>query len=156
MLGSYSADCPIVLLADDIENVIGIAHAGWRGAKSGVLEATVNNMMSLGAKPEHIVSAISPCIAQDSYEVNADFYQQFLEEDKFNQAFFKDSPKENYYLFNLLDYVKHRLKKLNLKSISSEVAFNTYEDERRFFSCRRAFHKGEPDFGGHLSCIYFQ
>jgi len=153
VLGSDSADCPIVLFADKQNGVIGLAHAGWRGAKSGILQATVNRMIALGGRCENILAAISPCIAQTSYEVSNEFYQQFLEEDIANQSYFIKAKKADHFFFNLLGYVRDCLLNLNLRSVSSEVAFDTYVDERRFFSCRRAMHKGEVCFGGHFSCI---
>lgn len=156
ILGSDSADCPIIIFADDEVGVIGLSHAGWRGAKSGIIEATVEKMILLGAKPHHITAAISPCISQNSYEVDFEFYQNFLEENVCNQSYFKNSNEINYFLFDILGYVKNRLQQLNLKMVSSEVAVNTYSDEKRFFSCRRAAHRGDQGFGGHLSCIYLK
>lgn len=153
ILGSDSADCPIVLLADDKTGVIGLAHAGWRGAKNGIIKETIEKMVFLGAKACDISATISPCIAQSSYEINLDFYKEFLKEDESNHRYFNSSVKENHFLFDLLDYVKNRLIQCKIKSVSTEVSFDTYTDER-FFSCRRATHKGEPWFGGHLSCIY--
>ena len=153
VLGSDSADCPIILFADDIAGVIGLAHAGWRGAKAGIIEDTVEKMILLGAKHQQISAAISPCIAQNSYEVSQEFQQQFLEDNLSNHNYFISSNKENHFLFDLPGYVKSRLLKLNLKFASSEVAFDTYSDEKRFFSCRRATHRNEPWFGGHFSCI---
>ncbi|HSW69442.1 MAG TPA: peptidoglycan editing factor PgeF [Gammaproteobacteria bacterium] len=153
VLGSDSADCPIILFADDMAGVIGLAHAGWRGAKAGIIENTVEQMLLLGAKPRQISAAVSPCIAQCSYEVSQEFQQQFLKESLLNRDYFISSNRENHFLFDLLGYVKNRLFQLNLRSVSSEVAFDTYSDEKRFFSCRRALHRSEPCFGGHLSCI---
>lgn len=155
VLGSDSADCPIILFADSIAGVIGLAHAGWRGSKSGIIEATVEKMIFLGAKPEHIQAAISPCITKKSYEVSMEFYQEFLDENAQNKEFFTNSIKLNHFYFDLLSYVKSRLNALNLKSVSSEVSFDTYSDER-FYSCRRATHRGETSFGGQLSCIYIK
>jgi YfiH family protein len=152
VLGSDSADCPIVLFVDEQAGVIGLAHAGWRGAKTGIIENTIERMISLGAKSQYISAAISPCIAQGSYEVSWDFQKQFLVDHQSNQAYFIPSTKESHYLFDLLGYVKNRLINLNLKYVSSEAAIDTYSDER-FFSCRRAFHRNESWFGGHFSCI---
>jgi len=154
ILASDSADCPIILFADNISNVIGLAHAGWRGAKNGIIEATIKKMISLGAKHQNISAAISPCIAQDSYEVDLEFYQCFLSDSLNNRYYFKSSSNTNHFLFDLLAYVKNRLSQLNLKYVSSEVSFDTYKNEEKFFSCRRAKHTGDKDFGGHLSCIY--
>ena len=156
VLASDSADCPIVLFADEQAGVIGLAHAGWRSAVSGILEATLKKMVSLGAKHQNISAAISPCIHQESYEVSLDFYQQFLEHGAQNEQFFKPSVREQYFMFALPEYVQSRLKACQLKSISMEAALNTYADEQRFFSCRRATHRGEPDFGGHFSCIFIK
>lgn len=156
VLGSDSADCPIILFADEVSNVVGLAHAGWRGAKNGIIEATIERMVSLGAKHQNISAAISPCIAQNSYEVSLEFYQQFVSEGLDNQCYFKDSNKKQHFLFDLLGYVKNHLIQLNLKFVSSEVAFDTYTNEKKFFSCRRAKHKGDQDFGGHLSCIFIK
>lgn len=154
ILGSDSADCPIVLFADEKAKVIGLAHAGWKGAQAGILEATLEKMCLLGAQAEQISAAISPCIAQNSYEVSSDFYQQFINENPANLSYFKNADQAQHYFFNLLAYVKDRLLHLRLKSVSSEVALDTYTDEKRFFSCRRAKHKNEPYFGGQLSCIF--
>jgi YfiH family protein len=154
ILGSTSADCPTILFADDHAGVIGIAHAGWRGAKCGVIEATVERMIFLGAKPENIHASISPCIRQDSYEVSDDFHQEFLKENVLNRVFFKPSIKEKHFLFNLPAYVKQRLAQLNLQSVS-DMGIDTYTNENDFFSCRRATHQKEPDFACQLSCIVY-
>lgn len=154
LLGSDSADCPIVLFVDAKAEVIGLSHAGWRGAKSGVLDSTVNQMVSLGATPCDIMAAISPCISQDSYEVGVDFYQQFMKDDLQNQCYFKKANKENHFMFDLPGYVVGCLKRLGLKSINP-IGIDTYTD-KRFFSCRRSYHQGEDDFGGHFSCIYLK
>ncbi|NNM43092.1 MAG: peptidoglycan editing factor PgeF [Chlamydiae bacterium] len=156
ILGSDSADCPIVLFADEQAKVIGLAHAGWRGAIKGVIEATVEQMVSIGATHEHISAAISPCIAQNSYEVSLEFFEQFIDQDVGNKSYFTNSTKANHFLFDLLGYVKNRLYRVNVKVVSSEVAFDTYSDERRFYSCRRATHRAEKCFGGQLSCIYLK
>lgn len=151
ILGSDSADCPIVLLADPNASVVGLAHAGWRGAKIGVLESTVKQMVDLGAKLHNIVAAISPCIAQNSYEVSHDFYQQFIIDNSENQSYFKNALRHNHFMFDLLGYVQDRLTQLDLKSVE-KIGIDTYSDER-FFSYRRSCHLGEEDFGGQLSCI---
>jgi len=151
MLGSDSADCPIVLFADVQAGVIGLAHAGWRGAKNGVLESTVSQMVSLGATPSNIVAAISPCISQASYEVSDDFYQQFINDNLDNRCYFKNANKLNHFMFDLPKYVEDCLVRLGLGSIG-QIGIDTYADER-FFSCRRSYHAGDDDFGGHFSCI---
>ncbi|HSW71448.1 MAG TPA: peptidoglycan editing factor PgeF [Gammaproteobacteria bacterium] len=151
LLGSDSADCPIVLFADIQASVIGLAHAGWRGAKNGVLESTVKQMMSLGAIPHNIVAAISPCIAQASYEVSADFQEQFTNDNPENIHYFKRAKKPSHFMFDLSGFVEGCLVRLGLRTVG-QIGVDTYSDER-FFSCRRSYHAGEDDFGGHFSCI---
>lgn len=154
LLGSDSADCPIVLFADEQAGVIGLAHAGWRGAKAGVLESTIKKMQELGATPNHILAAISPCIAQTSYEVSNDFYQAFINDNPNNLRYFQNAKKLNHFMFDLPAFVQGRLADLSLKSIE-HIGVDTYTD-KRFFSCRRAYHAGEDDFGGNFSCIFLK
>lgn len=153
ILATDSADCPIVLLADVQAKVIGLAHAGWRSAKIGIIEKTIEHMILLGANKNHISAVIGPCITQDSYEVDSNFYQQFLLERDENQTYFEPSKNYGHHMFNLPNYVKDRLSQLKLQSIST-INLDTYTNEDLFFSCRRACHRKENDFGGHLSCIF--
>ena len=153
VLASDSADCPIVLFADEQAEIIGVAHSGWQGAKKGVVENTVAQMVLLGANQQHICAVISPCITQNSYEVGPEFHQQFLSETQANTQYFEPSIKQGHFMFDLLHYVKDKLLRLKLKSVSV-IGLDTYANDDLFFSYRRAFHKGEPDFGGQLSCIY--
>lgn len=155
VLGSDSADCPIVLFADEQAEVIGLAHAGWRGARNGVIDNTVQKMINIGANQHNISAVVSPCISQASYEVSNDFHQQFLLENSSNHIYFKDSNKATHFMFDLLGYVSDKLLKLNLKSVTA-IGLDTYSNEDKFFSCRRSAHRGETDFGGHLSCIYLE
>ncbi|CDZ78946.1 Laccase domain protein YfiH [Legionella massiliensis] len=154
VLASNSADCPIVLLADEGAEVIGLAHAGWRSAKSGIIEKTVEKMITLGAKQNQIAAVIGPCITKDSYEVDSIFFQQFLLAKAQNKVYFSPSKKPDHYMFDLLSYVNDDLNRLVLKSVTA-IGLDTYKKEELFFSCRRAYHRNEPDFGGHLSCVYF-
>lgn len=154
-LGTSSADCPIILFADEKAKVVGLAHAGWRGAKLGVIEATLEKMIEVGASPHMISASIGPCISQESYEVGLDFYQQFLNDKYENQTYFKTAININKKLFDLRGFVRDKLLSSGLLSVS-EVNLDTYRDEERFFSCRRATHRGEPDFGGHLSFIHLR
>lgn len=152
VLGTDTADCPAVLFADAQAKVIGLAHAGWKGARNGIVDETIKKMILLGAKPSQISAAISPCIAQDSYEISLEFYEDFLSENKANEIYFKCANRPNHFFFDLLGYVRNQLLRLGLNSVSTEVAFDTYTD-KRFFSCRRTKHAGEGEFGGHFSCI---
>lgn len=151
VLGSDSADCPIILLADEHAGVIGLAHAGWRSAKQGIIEATLHKMICLGAKPNQIRAAIGPCIAQNSYEVGPEFFESFIQATPQNKCYFIPAKKTLHHQFNLQAYVNDKLKNAGIQSVSS-LNIDTYTNED-FFSCRQSQHKGEPDFGGHLSFI---
>ena len=155
VLASDSADCPIVLFADKQAEIIGLAHAGWKGAKLGIVEKTVEKMIFLGANQDNICAVVSPCITQNSYEVSEEFYQQFLAERHNNEVYFIQSKKQGHFLFDLLNYVQDKLRRLSLKSVTA-IGLDTYSNEELFFSCRRAYHQGETDFGGQLSCVYLK
>jgi len=155
VLASDSADCPIVLLADEQAEIIGLVHAGWRGAKLGVIENTIKKMIDLGAQPTNMSAVVSPCITQDSYEVAADYQQRFLADTSDNKQYFKLSHNPGHFMFDLLGFVKDKLQHLQLKSVTS-MGLDTYANDDLFFSCRRATHQGAPYFGGQLSSIYFR
>ena len=149
MLGIVTADCAPVLFADAEAGVIGAAHAGWRGAHHGVLEATVRRMEALGARPGRIAAAIGPTIAQDSYEVDWDFCEQFEER---HDRFFRRGRRPGKWLFDLPAYVAWRLGTLSLAAID-DLALDTYADAARFHSFRRATHAGEATQGRQISLI---
>lgn len=152
ILGFESADCPIILFFDPRESLIGIAHAGWRGAHSGIVEATVQLMCDLGSQSSDIAAVICPCISQESYEVGTEVYSSFLNKNEKNKKFFISSKHAQHYMFDLRGYVKELLLELGLQNVSA-IEIDTYQDEEQFFSCRRAFHRGDIEFGGHLSFI---
>ena len=152
VLGILAADCAPVLLADAAAGVIGAAHAGWRGARNGILEATVAAMQGLGAARERIAAVIGPCIHQASYEVGAEFQTEFLGEDAANERFFTASLRAGRFLFDLPGYVAERLRRSGLQSVE-RVNADTCADEARFFSYRRATLRGEGDYGRGLSAI---
>jgi len=151
-IGVSIADCGPVLFADSEARVIGCAHSGWKGALTGVLEATLDKMETLGAKRERIVAAIGPLIRQDSYEVGPEFVARFHEADHKNIRFFAPSDREHHSLFDLPGYIAMRLKKAGLSEID-DLCLDTYSDEARFFSYRRTTHKGEPDYGRLVAAI---
>jgi polyphenol oxidase len=151
-LGILTADCAPVLFADRKARVVGAAHAGWRGAVSGVLDATVAAMAKHGARPESIVAAIGPCIAQASYEVGPEFPAPFLAEDPANAAFFKPSARAGHFMFDLRGYVARRLKTIGIGSVHV-LTNDTCREEERFFSYRRACLRGEKDYGREISVI---
>jgi YfiH family protein len=151
-LGILTADCAPVLFADAEARIIGAAHAGWRGALSGVLEATVEAMKKLGAVPQRIHAAIGPCIGSDSYEVGPEFPAPFLAETAGNEVFFRAAPRAGHFLFDLAGYATARLKRLSLARIET-MPGDTAADVERFFSYRRSYHRKEPDYGRELSAI---
>ena len=151
-LGILTADCAPVLFADAEARIIGAAHAGWRGALSGVLEATVDAMTKLGASPQRIHAAIGPCIGRDSYEVGPEFPAPFLAENAANASFFRPAPREGHFLFDLAGYGAARLKRLGFARIET-IPGDTATDAARFFSYRRTCHRKEPDYGRELSAI---
>jgi polyphenol oxidase len=151
-LGILTADCVPVLFADAEARIIGAAHAGWRGAVSGVLEATVTAMTNLGAAPKRIAATIGPCIAQPSYEVGPEFPAPFLAEDAANAAFFVAAARAGHFLFDLPGYVARRLGRLGLKRIA-RTGGDTAAEPDRFFSYRRSCLEKEPDYGREISAI---
>ncbi len=151
-VGILTADCAPVLFADSECGVIGAAHAGWRGALAGIVEATVNAMCALGARREAIVAAVGPCIGHESYEVGPEFPRPFLAEDPAGGALFAPSPREGHFLFDLRGYVARRLAALGLAPVSS-TPIDTFTEESHFFSYRRATLRGERDYGRCLSAV---
>lgn len=151
LLGILTADCAPVLLADAEAGVVGAAHAGWRGALAGVTDAAIAAMEELGARRERIAAAIGPCIAQPSYEVDEAFRLRFLKADQANARFFAAAPGERPH-FDLEAYVEARLTAAAIARVEP-LRLDTYADEHRFFSYRRATHRDEPDYGRQFSLI---
>ena len=151
LLGILTADCAPVLFADHREAVVGAAHAGWRGALAGVTDATIDAMVKLGARRDQIHAAVGPCIAQPSYEVDDAFRARFIDADGDNARFFVSGPAGKPH-FNLEDYVVHRLIAAGIGEVEA-LNLDTYADSDRFFSFRRATHRGEADYGRQLSAI---
>jgi YfiH family protein len=138
-----------VLLADVEAGVVGAAHAGWRGAVAGVTDAVIDTMESLGARRHRIAAAVGPCIAGQSYEVDDAFRDRFIAVDPDNDRFFRAGLKPH---FDLEAYVTHRLRNGGIASVDP-LGLDTYSDEGRFFSFRRATHRGEPDYGRQIALI---
>ncbi|HEX7776074.1 MAG TPA: peptidoglycan editing factor PgeF [Parvibaculum sp.] len=151
-LGILAADCAPVLFADNAARVIGAAHAGWKGAFTGVLEATIEAMTGLGAARERIVAAIGPCISRDAYEVGPEFRDRFLETDAANGKWFTPSARDTHFMFDLPAYAASRLDAAGVAAVTT-LGLCTYADEKRFFSYRRTTHRGEPDYGRQMSAI---
>ncbi len=150
VLAVATADCVPLLFFDPISNVIGVSHAGWRGAFAGVIENTLTAMQSLGSQISNILVAIGPCIHQESYEVDINFYNTFMEHDFSSGSFF--TPTNDRYLFDLPGYVRHRLVAAGIQQID-QIPYNTYAHPTIFFSCRRSYHQRAASFGCQLSVI---
>jgi len=149
VLGIVTADCAPVLLADRRAGVIGAAHAGWRGAHGGILEAVVEEMEALGAHREDIAAAIGPAIALESYEVDDAFRARFTQSDG---RFFAPASRAGHWLFDLEGYVEARLDAMGVGVVEC-LGLDTYAGEGRFHSYRRATHRGEPTYGRQYSLI---
>ena len=152
LLGILTADCAPVLLSDTQAGVIGAAHAGWKGAISGVTDATIAAMEALGAKRARISAAIGPCIARASYEVDALFLARFTNSDAANERFFADGKRAAHHQFDLEAYVAHRLAVAGIKRVAA-LGIDTYAHSDQYFSFRRATHTGDPDYGRQISLI---
>ena len=150
-LGILTADCQPVLLAEPEAGVVGAAHAGWKGALSGVLDATVDAMEGLGARRDRIRAVIGPAIGPDAYEVGPEFRDRFLADDPANARFFRPGAGDRL-LFDLPGY---GLARLRLTGIAAArwTGHCTFSDAERFFSYRRATHAGEADYGRLISVI---
>jgi YfiH family protein len=151
LLGILTADCAPVLLADAEAGVVGAAHAGWRGAFGGICEAAVEAMERIGARRERIAAAVGPCIAQPSYEVDDTFRDRFLSADSGSDRFFSQEAGARPH-FDLESYVVHRLHLAGVGEVEP-LRLDTYADPDRFFSYRRATHRGEADYGRQISLI---
>ncbi len=149
-LGILTADCSPVLFADLGAGVVGAAHAGWKGAISGVLENTVEAMVHLGATRANITAVVGPLIAQGSYEVGPEFMDQFADQDPDNTRFFAGGTGDRMQ-FDLPGFVLHRLRNTGVTAMWT--GHDTYADPERFFSYRRSVHAGEADYGRLISAI---
>ena len=151
-LGIVTADCAPVLFADPVAGVVGAAHAGWKGAVAGVLEATVAAMEARGAERSRVVAAVGPCIGQDSYEVAGDLRDAVLAHDAGYQRFFADGRRAGRWQFDLAGYCLGRLTAAGLGRVVHAAA-DTLADEARFFSHRRRTLAGGGPIGHQISII---
>ena len=150
-IGVTAADCGPILFVDPAARVIGAAHAGWKGALTGVLESTVDAMEKLGADRGGIVAAIGPMIRQHSYEVGGEFVERFLGADSANVAYFIPADRAGHSMFDLAGFIRMRLENAGVLMID-DIGVDTYSDER-FYSYRRSVHRKEPDYGRHVHAI---
>ena len=151
-IGILTADCAPVLFCDGEAGVIGAAHAGWRGALSGIIEATVKAMGKLGARPERMFAAIGPTISQKAYEVGAEFVEQFVAREPESSTFFVTDDGSGEPHFDLVGYVGEHLTRAGVGDIA-DLGLCTYCEETRLFSYRRSQHHGEADYGRQISAI---
>ena len=152
VIGALAADCTPVLFAEPKSRIIAAAHAGWRGALGGVLEAAIEAMVELGANRINIRAAIGPCINQEAYEVGPEFEAEFVKADPGNGRFFLRHSPESRPHFDLPGYVEHRLSTLGLDAVERR-SLCSYQNESLFFSYRRATHRKEPYYGRQISAI---
>lgn len=151
-LGVTGADCGIILFADAERQIIGAAHAGWKGALTGVLEATIDAMETKGARRDAISAALGPTIGPDSYEVGPEFFARFLDASQDYANFFKPSARAGHFMFDLPRFIGARVKSAGICQFES-CGVDTYADEARCFSYRRSVHRNEPDYGRLIAAI---
>ena len=151
-IGVSTADCGPLLLADAEARVIGAAHAGWRGALTGVIEAAVAAMEKLGAERSRIVAALGPTIRQPNYEVGPEFVARFLAADAGNARFFAASERAGHAMFDLAGTIAERVQRAGIMNFE-DLGLCTYAAPERFFSYRRTTKLGEPDYGRHINAI---
>jgi YfiH family protein len=153
--GALAADCAPVLMADPEAKVVAAAHAGWRGALAGVVEAAIGRMAELGAEPQRIRAAVGPCIGPASYEVGLEFLAAFADQDPSYTRFFAPGASADKRMFDLPGFVLHRLRAAGVAACEW-TGHDTCAEPERFYSNRRAFRLGEPDYGRLLSAIVLQ
>ena len=151
VLGVLSADCGPILFADARAGVIGAAHAGWKGALHGVLENTIEAMVSLGADRTNITAVLGPSIGPKSYEVGPEFVANFRAVDPSYEDFFSTSDNPGHAMFDLPSFTIKRLTEAGVRADNLDL--DTYPDQERFFSYRRTTHAKEPDYGRQISAI---
>ncbi|MET0279375.1 MAG: peptidoglycan editing factor PgeF [Pseudorhodoplanes sp.] len=151
-IGVSTADCGPLLFADEVARVIGAAHAGWRGAFTGVIEATVAAMEKLGAERDRVKAALGPLIRQPNYEVSQSFVDEFLRNDESHTRFFKPASREGHAMFDLPGFVATRIEQSGIGTFE-DLQLCTYADEQQFYSYRRSVHRSEPDYGRHINAI---
>lgn len=151
-LGVLTADCGPVLFADPNAKVVGAAHAGWKGALTGVTARTLAVMEEQGAHRADITAVIGPMISKAAYEVGPEFPGRFIEADPENARWFTPSARAGHFMFDLPGYLTNRLRAEGVGTVVN-LSLCTFSDEQRFFSYRRATHRNEPDYGRLISAI---
>ena len=147
-----TADCGPVLFADNNSGVIGACHAGWKGAFSGILEATISGMEALGAHRKNISAVLGPTISQNAYEVGPEFVERFMDRDPTYHRFFVPSEKDGFSMFDLPSYIGYRVLMTEIGNFKN-LGLCTYGNEQQFFSYRRTTHRKEDDYGRLIAAI---
>lgn len=151
-LAILTADCVPVLLYEPNIGLVGAVHAGWKGALGGILNNTLEHIINLGGKADQLRVALGPCIHQDSYEVDQQFFENARTQNPDHEQFFKPSPNPHHYLFNLPGLVRQNLKDLGVQKIE-QIEKDTYGDPENFFSYRRSTHLQQTGYGNQISVI---
>jgi polyphenol oxidase len=151
-IGILSADCTPILFADADAGVIGAAHAGWKGAKAGIIEAVIGAMEGLGARRDRICAAIGPTISAAAYEVGPEFEAAFLADAAANRKYFTSPGEGERPHFDLPLYCRDGAEAARISGID-QIGLCTYQNESLFFSFRRSIHRSEPDYGRQISAI---
>ncbi len=154
-IGILTADCGPILFADKEAGVIGAAHAGWKGALTGITSATLAAMEALGAKRANTVAVLGPMISQKAYEVGPEFPERFLEQDTAHAKYFVPSNRQRHAMFDLPAYLEDRLSREGVGLVVN-LSLCTFSDEQRFFSYRRTTHRDERDYGRQISAIVLE
>ena len=153
-LSILTADCQPVLFLDKKNGIIGAAHAGWKGAFTGILQNTIKSMKAIGSEPDHISVTIGPSISQKNYEVGPEFFDTLCKDYKYNEKFFFKGNKDRFH-FDLVGYSIYQIKKSGVRKVNY-IDSCTYENPDLYFSYRRSVHKSEPDFGRMISTIMLE
>ncbi|WP_180900933.1 peptidoglycan editing factor PgeF [Martelella soudanensis] len=151
VLGVLTADCGPLLFADPENEIIAAAHAGWRGAFGGIIEATIEKMVALGARRRAIIAALGPTIGPENYEVGPEFVERFTSAAPALRALFRPSPSDGHAWFDLPGFIGLRLDRAGIEH--DIIRHCTYQDEKGFYSYRRGTHQGEKDYGRQISAI---
>lgn len=151
VLSILTADCAPVLFADIDAGVVGAAHAGWKGAIGGVLEATLDAMGSLGARPDRTVAVVGPTISQSAYEVGPEFFETFMAENADYGRFFAGGNGDRMH-FDLPGFALYRLRQAGVAE-AEWLRHCTYANPSQFYSFRRSVHNKQADYGRLISTI---
>jgi len=150
-IGILAADCAPILFYDPKKEIIGCAHAGWKGALNGIIKNTVEKFKQLNSNTDDLIVVVGPCIGKKSYEVKKDFAKNFIRDNKSNSSFFKEINSEKY-LFDLRGFINKEISILNIKNIEN-IDMDTFSDKDFFYSYRRSCLNKENDYGRCISVI---